>query len=487
MKVPRSKGRYGQLDESCSFDDASSKASSVKSFGGGDKASTDASAATHIAIGQDGQVVIQPKTGYHNITTKITGSSSSQGRQDTIREEKRATASSSKKSTKQINRKKKEINIGWQRNPTRSVETKPGMSSPRNVDGKGERQKSTSSSSKPKRSQAGEERRKRRNEIITGWQRNPRTVEAKLAGLVSTQNKPNIAREADSVEATQHSTTSAEDEKISKEEGSTRLQKNGRTASGIRSSREKRPSDRKKDEIKRGEESNPEATTNPSAPTTDTTPPLTSRTPSHMRVYRGTRENRERQRSRSRGAKRRTKKSKEEAVVQWKREPVRSTKELYIDAKIAVSEKVDKSTLGEVAKRLEIQKKYEEDKRDAIGKLRGRKYRGGGPMSKAEVSSRRVVGSRSPGPRRRERAAGNEQQFTWYREPVRSTTTSSRARRIPSKNRSEGDVLGGVGSADLKSSRRLSRTYSSESQSRRRSSARSLPLEKETDTAIGLS
>lgn len=520
----RPKAKYGQLHESssqvsvssCAFDDsskASSSADDTKSF---------ATAATAIGIGLDGQVIVQ-ETKISRRAGVAKPTAPSQGLPDTISEEKGVKKKSKAPKNGTV--------IGWQRNPTKASGTKPACMS--SVEDKRGQPKTPST---PKRSQAGEERRKRRKEIILGWQRNPITAEAKIAGALSTPytaTAPGDEAVFEKATSSQHSNKSTEGRKKSEEQGSSRRLKNGKTSdagpsrkkhpsdlsqnsvssdgkrnsegegstrrikSGSGSSKKgQQPGDRKnKEDIKGGEESTSESL-RPGAPATGTPPPLSSRKASHLRVYSGNRENRERQRSRSRGAKRRTNKSREDAILQWKREP--ATKATSVEGK--VSERVDKSTLGEVAKRLEIQKKYEEDKREAIGKLRGRRYRSGGPISNAEASSRRGVGSRSPGPTRRGRSTDRdvdnvEEQFTWLREPAQSTRSSSRPRRRPSRSLSGSD-LKGVNSADAKSRRRLSRTYSgdkvdlidsAEAQSRRRTSSRPLLSEKDKDSAVDLS
>lgn len=95
-------------------------------------------------------------------------------------------------------------------------------------------------------------------------------------------------------------------------------------------------------------------------------------------------------------------------------ETIPSPTKRSLGAFISRSNRVDRGALLEVARRLSTQKRYEEDKREAIGMMRGRRYRSGGGIPTATPPSGSNTQPRNPA-RRKQLSSNSEVQMTWQR------------------------------------------------------------------------
>ena len=264
---------------------------------------------------------------------------------------------------------------------------------------------------KSKRRETRQDRRRQRKEIVLGWQRNtPATLETNLAKALG--ERPSMQCE---------SKTSGRGKRIEES-----VQASTEEICGVVPV--KRPPPTTKSRL------SPRASTryvgHRLSPVADTVSKNVQRSsprrPGQRRVSQSTGSDRSRSRSKSRGTRRRLKTSKEEVTLSWTREPQSYRRE----KRISGAARVDKEVLVEVARRLETQKRYEKDKLEAIGKMRGRRYRTGVLPG--------VTRSRSPRPRTRKRDQTVEIQITWQRQLPSEKDAGTRLRRSESGTASLG-------------------------------------------------
>ncbi len=335
-----------------------------------------------------------------------------------------AESCSKRRHSRSIRRKSgrgSDVVIGWQRNRERAESKTATLAATSSANESlaqtSVKQNDSGNNSKPKRSQASENRRRKRKEIIMGWQRNPTFKQSQIAGLVLVKEKA----EPESQERFQESSSDREKKKPQ----SKRLRPREADYERKECSREMIKYDSKEDIPQR-------ATTIQSR--------HVARKPAHLRVYDGTIHRGERPRSRSRGARySETKKRKEEKTMQRTLEIV--TKESATDGMLSEPVKVDKKTLTDAAEELARRQSYESDKLHTVGTVKGRRNANGGSFSRKETSTRRRHSTKDPCPNSHAKkvhkhiSSRAEVEVIWQREPSLPARNSSRSRGTARKSR----------------------------------------------------
>lgn len=295
--------------------------------------------------------------------------------------------------------------IGWQRNATASS-SKTSRTQKEDKTLKMPKDSDTESKPQSKTSKTRQGRRRERQEIIMGWQRNPsaKSVDNPLVNLVKSHTLSKTAVE--SLVGGKRN-----EEKYAAESANENHQDMVDTVGGCLPKRIKSKIDDgpKKQEKSPADEGSIKTKLKRQS----------SRTPAHLRVYSSGVVDRKHD-ARSRGERRRQKTSSgDNVVLHWSRNPKSRQKE----AKVSGSDRVDKEALAEVARRLETQRRYEHEKLETMRTIRGRRYR-----TNNNTALHRLSRSCSPGTKTKRKEQTAEMQLTWQRQPP---TTARSARRMP--------------------------------------------------------